>query len=431
MSSSVDFDFLKTYEPIFNSDARYIDIWGGRGRGGSHFVTDYFLFKMLSLRYFRGFFMRSVFHDIRLSLYQDFKDRVEEKNLESLFHFNDVEMKISCKINQNTINSKGFKKSSGNQTAKLKSLAGATDIIIEECEEVNEDEFNTLDVSIRTVKSSLHVFRVWNPPDQNHWLIKNYYNLIPVPDLEGYFTAIPKGVENHLSIFSTYHQNEHNLDDTFKKILEGYKITNPDFYYSNVKGYVSSGKKGRIFKDYKVIKELPTDERLYRVDFMDFGYSPDPTVIGNLYINIERKRLYIHERHRGLNMSLEQIYRFAKSINEENHELICDNAEKRERYALLALGLNIFESQKTTERNYSYRRSIRDLMNMFEIFIIDDDSIIRDDDSSVLQEFQNHTWALDAHKMPTGKPIDGWDHSIDGVGYALNYYIRTFGIQLN
>jgi len=417
MSNSVDFDFLKVYEPVFKSDARYIDIWGGRGRGGSHFVTDYFLFKILSSRYFRGFFMRSVFHDIRLSLYQDFKDRVEEKNLESLFHFNDVEMKISCKINQNTINSKGFKKSSGNQTAKLKSLAGATDIVIEECEEVNEDEFNTLDVSIRTTKNSLHVFRVWNPPDQNHWLIKNYYNLIPVPDTEGYFTAVPKGIENHLSIFSTYKQNENNLDDTFKKILEGYKKTNPDFYYSNVKGYVSSGKKGRIFKEWQLYDELP-QKRFYRIYGQDYGYSPDPTVLIEVNINIEQKEIYAREIFRQTEMTIEEIYTANKKANKENHEIVCDNVEKREFYALMNYGLNMMKGK---EGNTS-RGAGRDLVKNFKLYL-------HKDSNGLIKEFENHTWALDAQKMPTGKPIDGWDHGIDAIVYAVRYYVRNYGLN--
>lgn len=74
-----EFHFNEIYEPVFSTDKRYIDIWGGRGRGGSHFGTDYFLFMITQPRYFRGYFVRQVYADIRDSLFRDFKDRIEDK----------------------------------------------------------------------------------------------------------------------------------------------------------------------------------------------------------------------------------------------------------------------------------------------------------------------------------------------------------------
>ena len=73
------FKFNSIYAPIFESKKRYIDVVGGRGRGGSYFVTDYFLFMITKPDYFRGCFMRYVLSDVRTSLFLDFKDRLEEK----------------------------------------------------------------------------------------------------------------------------------------------------------------------------------------------------------------------------------------------------------------------------------------------------------------------------------------------------------------
>lgn len=38
MTDEIRFKFNKIYAPVFSSSCRYIDIWGGRGRGGSHFI---------------------------------------------------------------------------------------------------------------------------------------------------------------------------------------------------------------------------------------------------------------------------------------------------------------------------------------------------------------------------------------------------------
>jgi phage terminase large subunit len=69
---------LDIYEPVFTTKARYIDLWGGRGRGGSHFASDYFIFKITCKDYFRGFVSRAVYSDIETSIWQELIDRIEE-----------------------------------------------------------------------------------------------------------------------------------------------------------------------------------------------------------------------------------------------------------------------------------------------------------------------------------------------------------------
>ena len=71
---------------------------------------------------------------------------------ESDFAFNDSQMIVTYIPTGNVIMGKGFKKSSGNRTAKLKSLAGATHVFIEEAEENAEADFRQLDDILRTVK---------------------------------------------------------------------------------------------------------------------------------------------------------------------------------------------------------------------------------------------------------------------------------------
>src|SRR5438067_4435473 len=126
MAKEINLEFNELYEPVFTTTARYIDIWGGRARGGSHFGTDYFLFLITHPRYFRGCFLRAVYGDIRGSLWQDFKDRVTAAELKGDldsddFAFNESLMSVTYRPTGNSIISKGFKKSTGNQSAKLKS----------------------------------------------------------------------------------------------------------------------------------------------------------------------------------------------------------------------------------------------------------------------------------------------------------------------
>ncbi|MDR1198548.1 MAG: phage terminase large subunit, partial [Prevotellaceae bacterium] len=127
---TADFNINTTFERVLYTDKPIIDLLGGRGRGGSFFGTDYFLYGMITEPYFRGCFLRQAFNDIRDSLFKDLKDRIEEHALPSkLFKINESEMRITYVPNGNSIISKGFITSS-NRQAKLKSLAGLTHVLI-------------------------------------------------------------------------------------------------------------------------------------------------------------------------------------------------------------------------------------------------------------------------------------------------------------
>jgi phage terminase large subunit len=367
--------------------------------------------------------MRAVLNDIRESLFRDFKDRIEEKDEidETLFVIDEIKMAIKYIPTGNIIISKGFKKSSGSHSAKLKSIAGATHVIIEECEEISEEDFRTLDVSLRTIKAKPQIIRIFNSPDQNHWLIKNHYNLTPVKtpgtDAEdSYFIATPKKDDQLLSIFSTYITNYENLDKTFSRMLESYKDSDPDYYYTMVKGYVSSGKRGRIFKNYQLYKELP-DRPYYRVLGLDFGYNPDPTAIEELNIFKDKKEIYIRELHREIEMQIGDIATAIEKDNAEEDETICDNAEPREIVTMQGYGLNVIKSRKPPNRTAG-----RYLLKGWKIFL-------HEDSTDLHEEFEKHTWALDANKNPMNKPIDGWDHGIDASIYGLNYYTIMYGYE--
>src|ERR1700733_4822611 len=127
----IKFEVSPAFAPVLTTKKRYIDIAGGRGRGGSYFGTDYFLFKITQPGYFRGYFVRQAFADIRLSLFRDFKDRINSNPTVDIndFNINENELSILYKPTGNYIFSKGVK-SDGSRTAKMKSLAGATHVLI-------------------------------------------------------------------------------------------------------------------------------------------------------------------------------------------------------------------------------------------------------------------------------------------------------------
>lgn len=363
--------------------------------------------------------MRFIQGDIRGSLWQDFKDRVNDNNTVNYedFDFNDSRMEVTYLPTGNRILSKGFRKSQGSQTAKMKSIAGATDIAIEECEEVGEDDFNKLADSLRTVKGKLQIFRIWNPPNKDHWLIRNYFDIFPNPEWEGYYDFRPKGVEGHCAIISTYKDNIENINlDTIRR-FEQYRVSNPDHYASDIAGLVSSGVKGQIYKDWQKFRTLP-DRNWFRLFALDFGFVNDPTALGELFIDGDRKEVYIYERYYQTKTVIGDLIPIIRACNPDDDEIVCDNSEPSEITDMRNAGLNAFKTKKGGKAGNKFKQ-INNVKG-YKVFV-------HEDSRNLIYEQSNYKWAINPDtKDPMNKPVDKDDHLMDMVLYGVNYFHRNY-----
>ena len=153
----------KKYAEVFtNKKVRYVILLGGRGAGRSTVISQYLLASLVSPDYMRAAIMRAVHSDIRHSNWREIRDRITEQEAEKSLAIKDNEMNVS--FGANSIQAHGFRASSSSYSAKLKSLASYNVVWIEEAEEVGEEEFKTLDDSLRTTKGNIIIFLTLNPP---------------------------------------------------------------------------------------------------------------------------------------------------------------------------------------------------------------------------------------------------------------------------
>jgi len=424
MLSNAIFHFNKLYEPVFSTKARYILVWGGRGRGGSHFGTDYFLFRMTQPEYFRGAIMRSIFHDIRGSLWQDWKDRLEASEFnESQFTIQDSLISATYKENGNSFIAKGFKKSSSKSSNKLKSLAGMTHILIEEAEEVDEDDFDKLDDSIRTNKiENIQIIMMFNPPGKNHWLMKRFFNLTEWdpeahgdlnPDAKGYYEATPKDNPDVLAIHTTYLANVKNLNRKTVSKYQAYgnpdsPFYKPEYYYSDIKGLVPEGVKGRIYKGWKPITAAFFRSLPYPSYYgLDYGYSDDPVALVEIKSHNNRNffRELIYEP--GLTNPALATKMRALGVNKKS-PIYADSAEPKSNRELRDLGFNMQPADKGPD---SVNFGIKQLKAM--------ENYYTEESAHIEHELQEYKWALDANKEPTDIPVDKENHLMDGGRYGV------------
>lgn len=411
-----EFRFNEIYAPVFSTNKRYIDIWGGRGRGGSHFGTDYFLFLITQPKYFRGYFVRQVFADIRDSLFRDIKDRIDENPCLSIddFHIQENNMRVTYLPTGNTILSKGVSKD-GSRTAKMKSLAGATHVLIEESDELGESDFDQLDLSLRTVKAEkVQIIRVFNPPSKQHWIWRDY-NLIE-SDVDGFYRAIAKTDSDVLDIWSTYLDNIFNIQQSTISKFESFLATNPEYYYNQVRGLISEGAKGRIYSGW-----LPISIEGYRaLDYpkvyaIDFGYSEDPNAV--VEIKYHNQYRYVRELlyETGLdNLSL--ALRLHDLGITRNDLIIADPGSGGDlRIAEIRRGwsdhpelkFNICPALKGPG-------SIKFGINKIKSAIM----YMTEDSNNGWNEYREYKWRLDADKLPTDEPEDKNNHLMDAIRYV-------------
>lgn len=399
---------LEEYLPIIQGYKRYNLIYGGRAGGRSYFASQYAQARLFKSDYFRCGIMRYVQGDIRNSIFQEIVDRIEENGInDPLLEIRDHALTINFK--KNTINGIGFRKSSSDQKAKLKSLAGYTDIIIEEAEEVAEEDFIQLDDSLRKIGSEIRIFLLFNLPDKNHWIIKRWFNLLD-SGIEGFYIPEAKESEKHNTqyCFATYKNNEINLNETTIANFERYKTERPDHYWNMIMGLVPSGKRGIIFKDWKPITIEEFNELPYSSFYgMDFGFSSDPTAL--VEIKEHNNKVWLRELIYETGLTNQKIAKRLDELGVERSAFIyADSAEPKSIEEIHQLGWNILPSTKG-----------KDSINAGISMLLDREICYTEGSTNLVREIQEYRWALDKNKEPTNKPIDDYNHILDSCRYGI------------
>jgi len=392
----------KVYEPLFRSQKRYTILMGGRGAGRSTVASQFANSNLISDEYFRCAIMRYILGDVRNSIYQEIKDRAEENEISEALSINDSMMTI--KYGQNTINAVGFKKSSGDQRSKLKSLANYNCVIIEEADEIPEEDFMQLDDSLRTLKGDIRIILLLNPPPKTHWIIERWFELEKSGIKDFYIPKLKAGLEKDTEfIYTNFNDNIINLDPQSVTNYNRYKETKPAHYYNMIVGYVPETVKGKIYSNWEKIPSVPHEARLERYG-LDFGYSNDPTAIVAVY------------RYNGGIILDEIIYQtgmrnsqiMATLQNVESALVIADSSEPKSIDEIKLGGLMVLPSEKGSD---SIKKGID---------VVQDEKIwVTERSSKIWLEYLNYAWMDTKEGDIINTPKPGYDHAMDAIRYAI------------
>lgn len=205
--------FNPVYLPYLNSEKRFQVFYGGAGSGKSYFVAEKGVFKLLTLPQMNWLIVRKTGDTNRYSTFSLLQQVIAAWKVEKLFTVRQSDMTITC-INGNSVIFKGL-----DDREKLKSITfprGAmTHIWIEEASEIDEEDFNQLNVRLRGGNVKKQIILSFNPISVTHWLKARFFD---------------REVKNADILHTTYRDNLF-IDDEYKRELEAFRETD-EYYYS-------------------------------------------------------------------------------------------------------------------------------------------------------------------------------------------------------
>jgi len=347
-------------------------------------------------RNIRVLFTRYTMVSAHLSIIPEFLEKITLLGYDSIFSVNKAEV-VNLK-NKSDILFRGIKTSAGNQTASLKSLTGVSNWVLDEAEElIDEDIFDTIDLSIREKEIQNRIILILNPVTKEHWIYKRFFE---DKGVEAGFNGVR---DNVCYIHSTYLDNEENLSQSFLERIETIKHNNFKKYQHKIMGGWLERAEGVVFDNWSIGEFNP--DGLQTSCGMDFGFSVDPDSLTEVAIDKKKQKIYLKEHIYKNGLKSQDL---AQLILEkvEQKLIIADSAEPRLIADLKHLGVNIKPVKKGTIESGITR------MQDFHL-------VITPESTNIAKELNNYAFQDKGSKLY----IDNWNHAIDGIRYNVIYHL--------
>lgn len=393
----------EVYNPLYNNTDKLITlITGGRGSAKS-FNVGTFIERLSFESGHKMLYSRYTMTSADISVIPEFQEKID---LEGTNDFFDITKKdIINTFSDSVIMFRGIRTSSGNQTAKLKSIQGLTTFVCDEAEEWNsEEDFDKLVLSIRQKGIQNRVIIVMNPTDSNHFIYKKYiektHKLIEIDGVQVQISTHP----NVLHIHTTYLDNIENLSPQFIQEMERMKEEEPEKYAHVAIGRWSDVAEGAIFKRFEIVDSIP-DYAKKRGVGLDFGYSNDPSAA--IECALIDNDLYLDELFYRTRMLSGDI---SDSLKPFRLKVISESADPRLIQEISNSGILIYPVDKS---NINSKSSIlAGIDKMLELNL----KVTRRS-YNLLYELRKYTWDKDKDGNYINKPIDKYNHALDAARY--------------
>ena len=425
MEINFDVDsFKQTILPVYRDDLedynnRIVVLYGGAGSGKSVYATQKIVYKLLKEKR-KCLIVRKTDNSIRASIYQEIVNRLDEMKLTKYCTINKKDFTIELP-NGSIFLARGLQ-----DPERIKSISGIDDILIEEATELNKEDFQQLNLRLRSKKKHQQIHLMFNPVSKQNWVFK-------------YFQFDKGTTPKNTKIIKTSYKDNIFLDDNYIAEMEKMKETNYSWYKIYAEGEFCTLDK-RVFTNWEVldfninkvlntkikqtgantdnlrfIKDNPIYKKaLKKLTFrfgLDTGWN-DPTAFIAMLVDEENKEIYIYDEMYQRFMTNDDIIRNLKYKGYFKEQIICDSAEPRTIDYLRTHGASRVKG--AIKGKGSILEGIRRLQQ-FKIYI-------HPRCENMITEAENYTWKKDKQGEYTDTPLDdGYCHLWDACRYARGY----------
>ncbi|MEB7753296.1 PBSX family phage terminase large subunit [Staphylococcus pseudoxylosus] len=380
---------------LFNYDNFTEVHYGGGSSGKSHGVVQKVVLKALNdWKYPRKIlWLRKVGATIADSLFQDVKSCLEDFKIWDYCEWNKTDNRITLP------NGAVFLFKGMDNSEKIKSIKGISDVVMEEASEFNLNDYTQLTLRLRERKhKNKQIFLMFNPVSKLNWVYKYF------------FTGEPH--KNTLIRQSSYKDNKF-LDEMTRQNLEDLANRNPAYYKIYALGEFATLDK-RVFPKYET-EILNKDDLKHLPSYfgLDYGYINDPSAFIHVKIdkkNKKNKKLNILEEYVKTGMMNDELAKVIKQLGYAKERITADSAEKKSIAEMKREGI---------ERIKPSMKGADSIMAGIQ-FISQYDIVVDERCYKTIEELDNYTWKKDKQTDEYyNEPVDTYNHCIDSLRYAV------------
>lgn len=354
--------------------------------GKSVFICQKLIIKALKSKR-KILVIRKVGNSLRESCWKLFKSVLSDWKIYNYCSFRESSYEIEFP-NGSSIIMKGL-----DDSEKIKSIVGITDIWIEECTELNEEDFDQLNLRLRSNAENNQIFCSFNPVSKANYVYKRWFS-------EG---------DNEAFILKTTYKDNKFLPEDYIKQLESMINTNPTYYKIYALGIFCSLDK-LVYNNWKVEEFDNTKLSGTLCVGLDFGYVADPTALIASIVDEKNKTIYVFDEAYQKGLTNDVIAQLITNHGFAKSHIIADSAEQKSIEEIRKLGISrIKPSVKGPDS----------IMNGIQ-YIQQYTMIIHPRCINIINELENYSFQKDKQTNEyINKPIDSFNHLLDALRYSI------------
>lgn len=389
------------YDHLFDYDTFTEVHYGGASSGKSHGVFQKIVIKALKewKKPRKILVLRKVGATVRDSVFADVQA--------TLSYFGILNM---CKVNMSAFrielpNGAEFIFKGMDNSEKIKSIKGISDVVMEEASEFTLDDYTQLTLRLRDkAHKQKQIYLMFNPVSKANWV----YN--------AFFVKKPKNTV----VYQTTYKDNRFLDAVTRENIEELANRNEAYYKIYALGEFATLDK-LVFPKYTKALLNKDDLRQITSYFgLDYGFINDPSAFMHVKIDDDRKRLYVVEEYVKKGLTNDKIAESITALGYAKEQIRADSAEKKSNQELRNLGIS---------RVIDVKKGAGSVMQGIQ-YLLQYEWIVDERCVKTIEELENYTWKKDkATNEYINEPVDSYNHCLDAIRYAIQDKITKSKIK--